>query len=255
MDQLRADAFLAPFRAALATGVLPGTTPTALAHHRGAAPQIQVTVPASVLLGISEAPGHLFGYGPVTADVARAVATEGTWRRILTDPASGAVLDVGATTYRPPAALARYIQTRDQTCRFPGCNWPAAACEFDHTTPYPRGPTTAANGAQLCSRHHHFKHDNNAAPDVTMRVSGLPGRERLRQEGHGFLRWTMPTGHTITVGPPAVAAPLREEVPTSGGGRALRRRAPTAGWPHEVGTATGGDGRSVTEFHIRRYTF
>jgi len=43
------------------------------------------------------------------ADVARELATDATWRRLLHDPTSGELLDVGRTTYRPPAALAEFI--------------------------------------------------------------------------------------------------------------------------------------------------
>ena len=149
IDQLRADALAAPFEAGLRTGVLE-TPATAgqqirLANVRGAKAQLNVTVPASVLLGISDAPGSLAGYGPITAETARLVATDATWRRILTDPASGTVLDVGTTTYRPPAPLDRHVKMRDGTCRGSGCNWPARLCELDHTVPFPEGPTAADN--------------------------------------------------------------------------------------------------------------
>ncbi|MBA3524434.1 MAG: HNH endonuclease, partial [Geodermatophilaceae bacterium] len=45
------------------------------------------------------------------------LAADGTWRRILTDPASGPVPDVGTPTYSPPAAMTRHVRTRDSTCR------------------------------------------------------------------------------------------------------------------------------------------
>ncbi|PFG38530.1 uncharacterized protein DUF222 [Georgenia soli] len=48
---------------------------------------------------------HLDGYGPITPDIARALAAGGTWRRLITDPLSGVVTDLGRTRYRPPAAL------------------------------------------------------------------------------------------------------------------------------------------------------
>ncbi|MPV38456.1 DUF222 domain-containing protein, partial [Georgenia subflava] len=75
---------------------------------------------------------ELVGYGPVTADVARAIAAGGTWRRIVTDPLSGAVLDVGRRRYRPPADLAVYVRERDKTCIRPGCSTPATRCQLDH---------------------------------------------------------------------------------------------------------------------------
>ncbi|WP_309316442.1 HNH endonuclease, partial [Actinomyces oris] len=42
----------------------------------------------------------------VPALTAWALAAGGTWRRLVTDPASGVVIDVGRTRYRPPAGLA-----------------------------------------------------------------------------------------------------------------------------------------------------
>jgi hypothetical protein len=200
IDQLRADALVAPFERAIRTGVAPRGGEFAdlpLATVRGSRAQLNVTLPASVLLGISDYPGYLAGYGPITSDTARLIAGDATWRRLLTDPASGTVLDVGTTTYRPPAPLDRHVKTRDARCRGAGCNWPARLCESDHTIPFPEGPTAANNLGALCKRHHLAKH--------------TPGRT-LRQIAPGVFTWTMPTGHTYTVEPEAAAPPLSDEL-------------------------------------------
>ena len=86
-------------------------------------PAIQVTVAASTLLGLDEQPGELAGHGPIPASVARRLAADptGTWRRLLTDPATNTLLDYGRTTYRPPKDLTDHVIARDQTCTFPGC--------------------------------------------------------------------------------------------------------------------------------------
>ena len=89
--------------------------------RRGGGVDVRVTVPYTALLGANDLPGELVGYGPIPAAVARDLAAGGTWRRILTDPASGRPLDYGTTRYRPPAHLAGLVITRDQTCQFPGC--------------------------------------------------------------------------------------------------------------------------------------
>ncbi|HET6919954.1 MAG TPA: hypothetical protein VFI46_10890, partial [Jiangellaceae bacterium] len=47
------------------------------------------------------------------------IAAAGTWRRLLTDPATGALLDHGTTRYTPPQDLIDHILARDGTCRFP----------------------------------------------------------------------------------------------------------------------------------------
>src|SRR5699024_10256826 len=49
---------------------------------------------------------RLTGYGPITPTTARALAAGGTWRRLVTDPLSGQLLDLGHTRYRPSTALA-----------------------------------------------------------------------------------------------------------------------------------------------------
>jgi hypothetical protein len=63
--------------------------------------QVRVTVPFSALFGSDEQPGELAGYGTITAEQARELAAQGTWRRILTDSATGAPTDYGTTVYRP----------------------------------------------------------------------------------------------------------------------------------------------------------
>lgn len=158
--------------------------------------QVRVTVPYSTLLGIDELPGELAGYGPIPPDVARELAAQGTWRRILTDPATGALLDVGTTRYRPPPSLAEYVIARSQTCEFPGCQVPAHRCDLDHRIPYEPeagvGPTSDDNIGPKCRGHHQVKQ--------------MPGWSVTR-EPDGTVRWRTPTGHEYTTAPPPVAAP------------------------------------------------
>jgi hypothetical protein len=154
--------------------------------------EVQVVVPASVLLGLSDEPAEFAGFGAVDAQLARTIAGDATWRRILTDPDGGGSVSVGHDTYRPGAVLTRQVRARDRSCRFPGCDRPAAVCDVDHTVPFPDGPTTEDNLGLLCRRHHRYKH---SGPD--------PGADppRLRQPAAGRFVWTMPTGHTYVVDP------------------------------------------------------
>jgi hypothetical protein len=82
-------------------------------------------------------------------------------RRLLTDPATGALLDYGTTRYAPPRHLAEHVIARDRTCRFATCTWPAESSQLDHTKPYRSdgtgGPTAAANFGPLHGRHHNDK--------------------------------------------------------------------------------------------------
>ena len=120
--------------------------------------ELYVTVSAATLMGLSEQPGEIAGHGMITADLARQLAGDATWRRLLTDPVSGEALEFGTATYRPPAALRRFVWTRDRTCRFPGCMRASYQSDLDHTVPFPMGTTSAANLGAFCRRHHRAKH-------------------------------------------------------------------------------------------------
>lgn len=159
--------------------------------------QVRVTVPFSALFGLDEQPGELAGYGPITAEQARELAAQGTWRRILTDPVTGTPTDYGTTVYRPPAALRDLVLTRSPTCGFPSCLAPAHRGDLDHREPHNRvtdtGPTNEHNIDPYCKRHHRTKH--------------TPGWS-VRQDEHGTLTWTSPSGHIWTHQPTSIAEPV-----------------------------------------------
>jgi hypothetical protein len=175
-DARRADALTD-----LAHTTAPGTPAPAL---------VQITVAASTLLGMDDQPADLAGYGPITAPEARRIAADGRWRRLLTDPTTGALLDYGRRSYPPPAALAEHVRTRDLTCRFPTCRHPAHTADLDHTIPHPTGPTSESNLAVLCRHHHRLKHHTDWG---------------LTQDNNAALTWTTPTGHQHVTRPPAIA--------------------------------------------------
>ncbi|WP_421743362.1 DUF222 domain-containing protein [Cellulomonas sp.] len=164
VDQRRADAFTDVFTTILDRQATPDGTPLPTRHGRRAA--LQVTVAASTLLGLDDQPAHLGSYGPIPAQVARELAQDATWRRLLTD-STGQVCAVGTATYRPGADLTRTVQARDVTCTFPGCRQPATRCELDHRVPYDHSrshtehghdpQTTADNLHALCKHHHQAK--------------------------------------------------------------------------------------------------
>jgi hypothetical protein len=157
---------------------------------------VNVTVALTTLLGLDEESGELAGYGPIDADTARRLATASTWRRLVTDPQSGAVLDVGRTTYRPPADLADHVIWRDRDCVAPGCSRSAESCQLDHTVPYPEGATAASNLGLLCRRHHLVKHHT---------------RWRLHQPQPGHFEWISPTGHRYLTTPHGINPILADE--------------------------------------------
>jgi Domain of unknown function (DUF222) len=92
--------------------------------------ELRVTVPASVLGGICDGPGYLHGYGPITSQAVWELAERSTfWRRLVTDPLTGQVLEVSRR--HPSTALREYINTRTPTCVGVGCSRPAESCEAD----------------------------------------------------------------------------------------------------------------------------
>jgi Domain of unknown function (DUF222) len=131
--------------------------------------EVHVTVELSTLMGLNDRPGELAGHGPIDAEYARALAfgPESTWRRLVTDPLSGQLLDLGRTRYRPPAALADHVRTRDTSCRTPGCSRPAAACDLDHVIAYPAGATSDDNLHAKCRRDHRIKHEGRWRHEVS----------------------------------------------------------------------------------------
>jgi len=115
----------------------------------------------------------------VPAMTAWALAAGGAWRRLVTDPASGVVIDVGRTRYRPPAGLADLVRARDRACVFPTCQTPAERCDIDHLTAWSQGGTTSLdNLATLCEAHHRLKH--------------TPGWALTRDQSSGILSWHTP---------------------------------------------------------------
>ncbi|MGH8774272.1 MAG: DUF222 domain-containing protein [Jiangellaceae bacterium] len=193
LGQRRADALAAMGWTALRTGRLGGCDcGPRLDDLHGRPVSVLVTVAATTLLGLDDLPGELAGFGPIPAEVARRLAADGTWQRLLTDPASGVVLDYGRTRYEPPADLVEHVNARDQTCRWPGCERPAERCECDHSEPYPLGPTAAGNLGALCKAHHLVKHRS---------------RWRVRQPEPGRFTWTSATGHIYVEETEPVAEP------------------------------------------------
>ncbi|MFD7025786.1 HNH endonuclease signature motif containing protein, partial [Promicromonospora sukumoe] len=166
-------------------------------------PVVRVTVPASVLLGLDDAPAELDGFGPVPADVARLLADDATWRRLVTDPVTGVLVDYSSQAYTPGKVLRAAVEARDGTCTFIGCDTPATTCDLDHVEPFDHqwreragaavknvpGQTNAGNLHALCRRHHLLK---------THAGWGIE-----RDPVTGITTWTTPTGRTHTR-PPTV---------------------------------------------------
>jgi hypothetical protein len=149
--------------------------------------EVMVLINADTLAGLDENPAELNGYGPISAETARAMILDALrWTPLIQDPSTGHILTVGRTR-RIPAGLKRWLQARDGTCRFPGCSVSVTHAEIDHTTPYSHGGATEhANLEHLCPKHHRFK---------------TLGHWTARQPEAGTVEWNSPTGRTYATDP------------------------------------------------------
>ena len=180
-DLRKADAFVFAMKAADAALKATGTVVTR--HNRR--PTINVTIDLPTALGLAENPGQLAGYGPIPAAIAREIAADGRWKRFVTDPINGTLIDYGRETYEPPQVLQDFLIARDRTCRFPGCRQPAHLADLDHAIPWEEGGKTSAdNLGALCRRHHNLK---------------THGGWKLINQSDGACTWISPTGQKYSV--------------------------------------------------------
>ncbi|MFN2524254.1 MAG: HNH endonuclease signature motif containing protein, partial [Mycobacteriales bacterium] len=96
--------------------------------------------------------------------------------------------ELTGTAYRFPPRLRRFLEARDRTCVFPGCNRPAQRTDKDHRVAWPLGSTSADNGQCLCRHHHRAKHTVFTVtrdPDGSYRWTSRGGWE-FRREPKGF---------------------------------------------------------------------
>ena len=155
------------------------------AQRKNSAMTINVLVDLPTLLGLANNPAELSGYGPIPATLARELASSHQWRRFITDPITGELLDLGREKYQPPAALAEFIAARDKTCRFPGCRRAAELSDIDHAIPWDEGgQTNPENLGVLCRRHHRLK---------------THGGWKITSNQDGSCTWTSPYGKSYFV--------------------------------------------------------
>ncbi|WP_254678662.1 HNH endonuclease signature motif containing protein [Arthrobacter sp. 24S4-2] len=147
------------------------------------AAQVLVTVPVFSLLGLTGEPAVLDGYGPIPPSMARRLVADGasSFLRVLTDPRSGAPLEIGRSSYRIPKAMRQWLRLRDGRCPFPGCNNHSLDTDADHLLAWSDGGGTGiSNLGQPCRRHHRLKHTTAWRPEGAT-AHEPPG-------------WTSPTG-------------------------------------------------------------
>jgi len=180
MPQLRADTFTA---ALLDGGNSTGNGAGTDQPSSGIRAQVLVTVPVFSLLGQTDEPAMLDGYGPIPPSMARALVAEGagSFYRVLVDPRDGAPLEIGRTSYRVTGAMRAWLRLRDGKCPFPGCSNNSLDNDADHILAWANGGTTGiSNLGQPCPKHHKLRHTTAWKPTPATK-NEPPG-------------WTSPTG-------------------------------------------------------------
>jgi hypothetical protein len=187
IDQKRADAL-----SAICSNFLSEISETVAPQRRPLT--VNVTIDLPTLLGLAENPGQLAGYGPIPASVARELASDGRWKRFITEPQTGNLLDFGRESYEPPQHLKDFLIARDRTCRFPGCRRSALLSDLDHAESWESGGTTSPdNIGALCRRHHRLKtHDG----------------WKIESFSDGSCTWTSPLGKSFSTPARSINEPI-----------------------------------------------
>jgi hypothetical protein len=180
----------------------------------GVRARIQLNVPLTTLMGLSQRPGELGGFGPIITEVARRLTLsqltnpEARYAVGVTHPVTGQLLHLHPLPQRFLRGLqAELVHALNQRCVWPTCRRPAATCDLDHNTPHANGgPTTPANTAPLCPHHHAAKTE---APWTLQQTT--PGHYTLTNP-HGRHHHTHPTSpirphHPNKPHPPAATNP------------------------------------------------
>lgn len=164
----------------------------------------QVAVTVNVVMDLPTLRGEsdqiaLVDGQPVPGAIGREYAELATWwRRLVTDPVDGHLLDYGRSTYLPER-LRRFVLARDGGCRTPCCTTRAASrMQMDHANEFPGGPSDAHNCGGHCTTCHQLKTAGHA--DVTDSASD------------GSCTWTTAWGQSIHV-PPRSVLPLDPDPP------------------------------------------
>jgi hypothetical protein len=182
--------------AAVSAGRRPSLVEPASTDCRLSRPvQARITVPVETSLGLSNEPGWLDGYGWLSAPTCRLLLVDAELRRVCVHARTGQVVQVAERDVRPPPTFAglrhalldlvvqdipvagdgvacrvedrhdpspplrALIELRDRYDDGPtGALTRAGACELDHDTPWPAGPTAAWNLVARARRTHQLKH-------------------------------------------------------------------------------------------------
>jgi len=175
---------------------------TGRADARAVPVTVNLVMSDAALLGSDAEPGHVAGYGPVPAQVARTMVARGidagaAWlRRLYADPGGDLVAAASRARFHPQG-LSALLRARDQgTCRMPYCDAPVR--HVDHVVPAADGGSTSARNAQgLCE-----------ACNLAKEAAGLRSRVEPGTARHTVVTTTADGTFHRSVAP-AAPAPLR----------------------------------------------
>jgi hypothetical protein len=170
---------------------------------------VNLVLSDETLMGGSNAPADISGYGPVPAAVARELVSRAvgdersraTLRRLYARPTSGALVAMESRARLFPRGLAAFIRFRDQRCRTPYCDAPIR--HLDHARPRAAGgPTNADNALGLCERCNYVKE-----------VAGWVVRPQVDGTARHAAEFITPTGTAYRSGaPPLPGSTVRMEI-------------------------------------------
>jgi len=214
IDARRCDALLALCLGAVAPAPAPGdnqseSTSGPLRARPKVPVQAHVVIDVATLLGLADNNCTLSGYGEIPAGLAREWLHEATtWRRLVTDPISGHLLDFGPQVRIAPEKLRGFLAARHQSCTFPSCNRRARNADMDHQPEWAPGGKggTASSGQMrpLCRRHHNLKTFTGwSRHNVLGREPFAVGSIGTSQDD-GWTFWRGPSGRQWNLPPPAI---------------------------------------------------
>ena len=159
--------------------------PAAGKGARSSSVVIHVLAEGATLDGRGATSGWVAGYGALPPAAVGELAKTARLKPVPIPKEAGA-----EPRYRPSAALAEFVRSRDVTCRWMGCDKPAWQADIDHSVPYPLGPTHPSNTSCLCRFHHLLK---------TFHCG--PGGWQVAQRDDGTMIFTTPSGRVHTTEP------------------------------------------------------
>jgi hypothetical protein len=95
--------------------------------------------------------------GQIPNAVARRIACDAEFFRIVLDPRNGLPLDVGSAYRIVPPWIRKAVLARDRRCRWPGCDAPRAWLDIHHVLPWAIYHRTTADECLALCRFHHVR--------------------------------------------------------------------------------------------------